>query len=257
MITVLFIGDIVGNKGREAVRKLLPDLVSEFSVDLVIANGENIAGGIGITRKTAEELLDSGVHLFTSGNHIWDKKEVFEFIDNVDWLIRPLNYPPGTPGRGFANLKVKGINIVVFNLMGRVFMNGGDCPFRVADEFLQNCGEKIIILDIHAEATSEKLSLAYYLDGRVSLVVGTHTHVQTSDARILPNGTGYITDVGMTGGLGGVIGVKKDLFIKRFLTQMPVSFEAEEETPGLEGIIARIDENSGKCIHIEAIRKYL
>lgn len=257
MITVLFIGDVVGNKGREVVKKLLPALISEFSVDLVIANGENLAGGIGITRKTAEELLDAGVHLFTSGNHVWDKKEVFEFIDDVDWLIRPLNYPPGTPGQGFVNLKVKGSNVVVFNLMGRVFMNGCDCPFRVADEFLQNCDEKVIIIDIHAEATSEKLSLAHYLDGRVSLVVGTHTHVQTSDARILPGGTGYITDVGMTGGLGGVIGVKKELFIKRFLTQMPVSFEAEEEIPGLEGVIARIDEHSGKCVWIEAIRRYL
>ncbi len=256
MITILFIGDVVGSPGRDVVKKLLPGLTKKYRVDLVIANGENLAGGLGITKKTAEELLAYGVHLFTSGNHIWDKREVLEFVDNVDWLIRPMNYPPGTPGKGFAYLQINGVEVLVFNLLGRVFMNGYDCPFRVADEFLRAHKSSVIILDFHAEATSEKLSIAYYLDGRVSLVVGTHTHIQTSDARILPYGTGYITDVGMTGGLGGVIGVRKELFIKRFLTQMPVSFEAEDRMLGLEGVVAVIDEKSGKCVEIEAIREY-
>ncbi|MGB9824244.1 MAG: TIGR00282 family metallophosphoesterase [Candidatus Hydrothermia bacterium] len=256
-MNVLFIGDVVGAPGREVVKKLLPGLIEKYSLDLVIANGENLAGGLGITKKAAEELLASGVNLFTSGNHIWDKREVLEFVENVEWLIRPLNYPPGTPGKGFTVLEVKGVEVIVFNLLGRVFMNGYDCPFRVADEFLKTHKAPVIILDFHAEATSEKLSIAHYLDGRVSLVVGTHTHVQTSDARILPKGTGYITDAGMTGGLGGVIGVKKELFIKRFLTQMPVAFEAEDRILGLEGVVAVIDESSGKCAKIEAIREYL
>lgn len=257
MITVLFIGDIVGQAGRDVVKKLLPGLRDKFGVDFVIANGENLAGGVGITRKTAEELRAVGVDVFTSGNHVWDKREVLEFINEVDWLIRPLNYPPETPGKGFGYYTVKGIEVLVFNLVGRVFMNGYDCPFRTSDEFLSRNRAKIIILDMHAEATSEKLSIAHYLDGRVSLVVGTHTHVQTSDARILPGGTGYITDAGMTGGLGGVIGVKKELFIKRFLTQMPVAFEPEDSEPGLEGVVAKLDEETGKCVEIFAIREYL
>lgn len=257
MITILFIGDIVGSQGRDVVKNLLPKLKEEFKVDFVIANGENLAGGIGITEKSALEVKRAGVDVLTGGNHIWDRREGIPFVESTDWVIRPLNYPPGTPGRGYGLFEVKGYKLLVFNLLGRVFMEPYDCPFRVADDFLKQHREKIVILDFHAEATSEKVSLAHYLDGRVSIVVGTHTHVQTSDARILPGGTGYITDAGMTGGLGGVIGVKKELFIRRFLTQMPVGFEPEESEPGLEGVVAKIDENTGKCIEISAIRRYL
>jgi len=257
VINILFVGDIVGSKGREVVKILLPKLKEELEIDFVVANGENLAGGIGITEKSALEVKGAGVDVITGGNHIWDRKEGILFVENTDWVIRPLNYPPGTPGRGFNVFMVKGYKVIVFNLLGRVFMEPYDCPFRVADEFLKEHKGDVIILDFHAEATSEKLSLAHYLDGRVSLIVGTHTHVQTSDAKVLPGGTGYITDAGMTGGLGGVIGVKKELFIRRFLSQMPVSFEPEESEPGLEGVFAKIDETTGKCIEISAIRRYL
>lgn len=257
MITVLFIGDVVASKGREVVKKLLPGIKDEYRVDFVLANGENLAGGIGITEKTAEEIRSAGVDVITGGNHMWDKREGYQFVGSVDWVIRPLNYPPGTPGRGFGYYNVLGNRVLVFNLLGRVFMNGFDCPFRIAEDFLKSNKADIIILDFHAEATSEKVSLAHFLDGKVSLIVGTHTHVQTSDARILPGGTGYITDAGMTGGLGGVIGVRKELFVRRFITQMPVAFEPEESEPGLEGVIARLDENTGKCLEINSLRKYL
>ncbi|MBP7702683.1 MAG: TIGR00282 family metallophosphoesterase [Candidatus Hydrothermae bacterium] len=257
MITVLFIGDVVAGMGREVVRKLLPGLRNKYDVDFAIANGENIAGGIGLTEKTAEEMKAAGVDVLTGGNHMWDKREVYQFIDNVDWIVRPLNYPPGTPGKGFGYYRIQGCSVMVFNLLGRVFMNGYDCPFRTAEEFLKGYSADIIILDFHAEATSEKVSLGYFLDGKVSLIVGTHTHVQTSDARVLPGGTGYVTDAGMTGGLGGVIGVKKELFVKRFITQMPVAFEPEEKDPGLEGVLARIDSNTGKCVDIKLLREYL
>lgn len=258
MINVLFIGDVVAAPGRFAVRNLLPQLKAEFSLDFIIANGENLAGGIGITEKTALDLRGAGVDVLTGGNHIWDKWEGIPFVDSTDWVIRPLNYPPGTPGRGFNIFQVRDASIMVVNLIGRVFMNGFDCPFRAIEELLSRVQyPNIVIVDFHAEATSEKVGMGYYLDGRVSLVVGTHTHVQTSDARVLPKGTGYITDVGMTGGLGGIIGVKKELFIKRLISQMPVGFEPAEEEVGLEGVVARIDEKSGKCLEIFALRRFV
>lgn len=256
MIRILMIGDIVGRPGRKAVRERVKAYRQKYKLDFVIANGENAAGGVGLTEEIAEELYSSGVDFITMGNHTWDKKEIFTFIDLEPNLIRPANYPPGTPGLGSTTVRInKEVKIGIINLAGRVFLPAIDCPFRAADEIVKKMRQEtsLIFVDFHAEATSEKIAMGYYLDGRVSVVVGTHTHVQTSDERILPGGTAYITDVGMTGPRDSVLGVQTDLVIRKFLTQLPVRFEVADGVAQLNGVLIELDENTGKAVSIERI----
>ncbi|MCL6559401.1 MAG: TIGR00282 family metallophosphoesterase, partial [Firmicutes bacterium] len=225
---LLMIGDIVGRSGRRAVKVNLSSLKKEYDLDMVIANGENAAGGKGITREVAQELFSSGVDVLTMGNHVWNKKEAFEYIDRETRIVRPANYPPGTPGIG-ANVYEtrRKVKVAVINLAGRVFLQAIDCPFRKAEELVEMMKEKarVVVVDFHAEATSEKIAMGWFLAGKVSAVVGTHTHVQTADERILPGGTAYITDLGMTGPWNSIIGVKKEIIIEKFITQIPQRFE--------------------------------
>lgn len=253
------IGDIVGKPGRRAVKQNLPDLLDGNMVDLVIANGENAAGGNGITREIALELFSYGVDIITMGNHVWNQKDIYTYIEREPRLIRPGNYPPGTPGRGFGTFRTKkGIDVGVINISGRVFMQELDCPFRVGDELVARLREKtgIILIDFHAEASSEKIAMGWYMDGRVSAVCGTHTHVQTADERVLPGGTAYISDVGMTGPLDSVIGVKKDLVIEKFITQMPRRFEVADGLYQFNAVIIEVDELSSRAVSIERIQNY-
>jgi 2',3'-cyclic-nucleotide 2'-phosphodiesterase len=259
---ILFIGDIFGRPGRTIVRERLPELVKQHSVDLIIANGENAAAGFGITAALAEELFEMGIEVLTSGNHIWDKREILEFFESANGnpysparrLLRPANYPSTLPGWGLFQGKTKAnVPYAVINLQGRVFMTSNDDPFRVADELLKKVTEKIILVDIHAEATSEKISMGWYLDGRVTAVLGTHTHIPTADEHVLPNGTAYQTDVGMTGPYDSVIGVKKELVINRFLTNMPARFEAASGDVRLCAVVIDCDESSGKARSIKRI----
>jgi len=251
-LRILMIGDVIGKPGREAVRAVLPDLKREKSIDFVICNGENTAGGFGITADTATELLESGVDVLTSGNHIWDKKEIIPYMDEGLPLIRPANYPDA-PGRG--HLSSRGVTVV--NLMGRVFMGPLDCPFRAADALLDQLKEegesRVIIVDFHAEATSEKQAMGWYLDGRVSGVFGTHTHVGTVDARILPKGTAYLTDVGMTGPVDSVIGSDKDAVLERFLTSMPHRLPVAIGSCVLNAVLVDVDEETGNASSIERV----
>ncbi len=257
-MNILFIGDIVGLPGREAVRKLLPELKKEFGLGFVIANAENAAGGSGITQKIAYELFDSGVDVLTSGDHIWKKKEIVEVIKSDPRIMRPANFPESSPGRGYNVFNTAtGVKVGVINIQGRVFMEALDCPFRVADkayEALQK-DTKIIIVDMHAEATSEKVALGWYLDGKVSAVLGTHTHIQTADDKILPAGSAYITDAGMTGPYDSVIGRKVEHVLERFLTSMPVKFEVAESNIQLHGVVVDVDEVSGKARSITRIQR--
>jgi metallophosphoesterase (TIGR00282 family) len=255
-VNILFIGDIVGKPGRQAVSRELHRLVDRYNVDVVIANGENASGGFGITAESAKELFACGIHLFTSGNHIWDKKEALEYLKNEERILRPANYPEGTPGKGSALVTTPGGSRVgVINLEGRVFMNNLECPFRTADREIValSAATKIIIVDFHAEATSEKSSLGWYLDGRVSAVVGTHTHVQTADERVLTSGTAYITDVGMTGAFDSVIGVRKEEPIHKFLTHLPAKFEVAKKDMRINAVVLTIDEVSGLALGIERV----
>jgi 2',3'-cyclic-nucleotide 2'-phosphodiesterase len=255
-VKVLFIGDIIGKPGRDALSRELHRIVDRHMVDLVIANGENSAGGFGLTAEVAQDLFKCGVHILTSGNHIWDKKESLEYIKREPRVVRPANYPEGTPGRGATIATTPGgIKIGILNLEGRVFMNNLDCPFRCADREIAKLKEEtaIIFVDFHAEATSEKASLGWYLDGRVSAVVGTHTHVQTADERILTAGTAYITDAGMTGAFDSVIGVKKEEAIQKFITQRPAKFEISKKDTRINAVVIDIDENSGLALGIERI----
>ena len=240
---ILFIGDIVGKPGRRAVRELLPGIVEEHRIDFVIANCENAAAGLGVTAEIVEELYGARIDVLTSGNHIWDKKEVMEFVDDYETLLRPANYPEGTPGRGSVVKPTPGgIHVGVINLAGRVFMHPLDCPFRTAEREIEKMKQKahVIIVDMHAEATSEKIAMGWYLDGRVTAVLGTHTHVQTADDRILPGGTAYITDVGMTGPFDSVIGIKKEAILQRFLLQIPNKFEVAKRDVRLQGVVVEI-----------------
>jgi metallophosphoesterase (TIGR00282 family) len=255
-VNILFIGDIVGKPGRQAVSRELHRLVDRYNIDMVIANGENASGGFGITTETARELFACGVHLFTSGNHIWDKKEALEYLKKEERIIRPANYPDGAPGKGSVVFTTPGgVKVGVLNLEGRVFMDALDCPFRAADREVAALAAvtPVIIVDFHAEATSEKSSLGWYLDGRVSAVVGTHTHVQTADERLLTAGTAYISDVGMTGAFDSVIGVRKEEPIYRFLTQLPAKFEVAKKDIRMNAVVLTIDEASGKALGIERI----
>ena len=250
---ILMIGDVIGKPGRKAVQILVPGLRREYGIDLVIANGENTAGGFGITPDTADELLDGGVDVITSGNHIWKQKEITSYL-NQEWpLIRPANYPAGAPGMGHIRLG----QIMVLNLMGRVFMAPLDCPFKTADRVLQEGNgtdpPKVIVVDFHAEATSEKQAMGWYLDGRVSAVVGTHTHVATADARILPGGTAYVTDLGMTGPYNSVIGSEIPAVIERFVSQMPQRLTVAKGPVILNSVMVDIDERDGKATSIQRI----
>ncbi|NOX97066.1 MAG: TIGR00282 family metallophosphoesterase [Nitrospirae bacterium] len=254
---ILFIGDIVGRGGREAVRELLPRIQREEGIDLSVANGENAAGGTGITPKIMNQLFFCGVDIITSGNHLWDKKEIIPTIDKERRLLRPANYPPGVPGLGSTVAETaSGLRIGIINLSGRVFMPALDCPFRTAEREIEKLRKKtqLILVDIHAEATSEKIAMGWFLDGKVSAVVGTHTHVQTADERIMPQGTAYITDVGMTGSAESVIGVKTDLILRRFLTQLPVRFEPAEEDIYLSAVVLDLNPSTGKANSIERVR---
>ena len=248
---ILFIGDVIGRPGRNALEWLLPGIKKEFAVDFTIANGENAAGGFGLTRKLAEELTAIGVDVLTSGNHIWDRREVLADLDSMSNVLRPLNYPPRLPGRGWAVFETsRGIKICVINLSGRVFMQPLDCPFRAVDAVLGNAPNMVTLVDMHAEATSEKVAMGWYLDGKVSAVVGTHTHVQTSDDRVLPGGTAYITDVGMTGPFDSVIGIDRTAIIERFLTSIPARFEVAAGDVRLSAVVISIDSRTRKAVTI-------
>jgi metallophosphoesterase (TIGR00282 family) len=228
-MNLLFLGDIVGRPGRDLVRRHVRALGTRYAADLIIANGENAAGGAGITRENMLEILAAGVDVITTGNHVWDKRETLEFIGNDARLLRPANFPEGTPGAGsYVATARNGIKVGVINVMGRVFMLPIDDPFRAAEREIARVNEQgaqVIFVDVHAEATSEKISLAYYLDGKVAAVIGTHTHVQTADERILAGGTACLTDVGMTGPHDGVIGIEKEAIIARFISALPARFE--------------------------------
>ncbi|MDA8172371.1 MAG: TIGR00282 family metallophosphoesterase [Nitrospiraceae bacterium] len=254
---VLFIGDIVGRPGRVAVKVLLPRIIERYKVDFVIANGENAAGGFGITESAASELFATGINIITSGNHIWDKKEVIPYLTKEDRLLRPMNFPPGVPGFGSVVAEVPGAGaLAVMNLQGRVFMPAIDCPFRTALDETKRIRQRTnnIIVDFHAEATSEKTALGYFLDGKVSAVIGTHTHVQTADEKILPGGTAYITDVGMTGPAESVIGVKKEQIVEKFLTQMPTRFEIPAGRALMSALLMEINEKDGRASSVSRMQ---
>jgi 2',3'-cyclic-nucleotide 2'-phosphodiesterase len=234
----------------------LGKLIDRHAVDLVVANGENAAAGFGLTVDVARELFDCGIDVMTSGNHIWDKREIFDQLEADPRLLRPANYPPGLPGRGAGVFRTAaGTAVGVVNLEGRVFMNNLDCPFRAADALIQELRREtpIILVDFHAEATSEKMALGHYLDGRVSAVIGTHTHIQTADEQILSGGTAYLTDAGMTGSRDGVIGIRKELSIERFLTQLPVRFEVAKKDPILCGLLVEVDEQTGHALGLARV----
>ncbi|OIQ08863.1 TIGR00282 family metallophosphoesterase [Neomoorella thermoacetica] len=256
---ILMIGDVVGRPGRKAVREVLPALLQEHRPDLVIANGENAAGGNGITPDTAGELFASGIDVLTMGNHVWDKREALTLLEEEERIIRPANYPPGTPGRGYNLFEVKeGLKVGVINLSGRVFLPPLECPFRLGRQLAEElrAETRVIIVDFHAEATSEKVALGWHLDGLVSAVVGTHTHIQTADARVLPGGTAYITDVGMTGPRDSVLGVKTEIIVHKFLTQLPARFEIAGGVIQLEGVILDIDPSTGRAAGIQRVQHY-
>lgn len=259
-MNIIMIGDIVGRPGRRAVKELLPSLIREFQIDLVLANGENAAGGNGITPDLAEELYTFGVDILTMGNHVWDKKEILPYFEVENRIIRPANYPPGAPGKGFLVFPVtRNVKVGVLNLAGRVFMGDLDCPFRCADVMLAEIKRQtpVIIVDFHAEATSEKQALGWYLDGRVTAVLGTHTHTQTADERLLPAGTAYITDVGMTGPRDSVLGVKSEIILKKFITQMPARFEIADGVAQLNAVVLGINPANGEAYSIKRVQRYL
>lgn len=254
---ILFIGDIVGRPGRQVVREALPRLIDQHMIDLVIANGENAAAGFGLTPDVVSELFSLGIDVLTTGNHVWDKRDGLVCLEQEPALLRPANYPAEAPGHGSGVFKTPaGLSVAVVNLEGRVFMGNLDCPFRKADAILEELGsdQKIVFVDFHAEATSEKGALSAYLDGRVSAVVGTHTHVQTADERVLPGGTAFISDVGMSGARDSVIGIRKELSIQRFMTQMPVRYEIAKKDPVLCAVVVSIDESTGKATGIERVQ---
>lgn len=257
MINILFIGDINGKPGREAVKALLPQLIKDKKIDFVIANGENASSGFGITHESYKFLIECGINVITMGNHTWDNKDIYKFIDSEPGLIRPANLSPGNPGKGYSLFTIDGksTKVGVLSLRGRVFMQQADDPFRTADKIVNEMRltTPVIIVDMHAEATSEKQAMGFFLDGRASLVAGTHTHVQTSDERIFKGGTAFITDAGMTGPFDSVIGVEKEIILRRFLTFMPEKFEIAKGDVHLNAVAVSIDEETGKALRIERI----
>ena len=258
---ILFIGDIFGRPGRTIVKDRLPDLRKHHAVDLIIANCENAAAGFGITPPLAEELFDLGIDVMTTGNHVWDKREIIEYFQMADGnphsparrLLRPANFSQGLPGWGVYEGQKNGISYAVMNLQGRVFMGSSDDPFRYVDRLLEQVKSKIVFVDFHAEASSEKVAFGWYLDGRVTAVVGTHTHIPTADETVLPKGTAYITDVGMTGPYDSVIGVKKELVIEKFLSGMPARFEAANGGVRLCAVVVECDDQTGRATRMERL----
>ncbi len=253
---IFFIGDIIGKPGRYYIKEKLPEFLKEHEIDCCLANAENCSGGFGLTRESSEELFRSGVNVLTSGNHIWDRKVIMSFIDKETRLLRPLNYPPGTPGKGDLIFEAgNGVPIGVVNLQGRVFMAPIDCPFRAVESNLDRIKReaRIVLVDFHAEATAEKIAMGWFLAGKVTGVVGTHTHVQTADERVLEGGTAYITDVGMTGSISGVIGMRKQEAIQKLVTQLPKRFTPDTGDVKMMGVVLDVDENTGKAISITRI----
>lgn len=255
---IAFFGDVVGKIGRRGVTKCLGSLREKGDLDFVIANCENSAGGVGVDPGSARELLAAGIDVLTSGNHVWAKREIVEYLTDSDVLLRPANFAPTNPGWGYT-VKVgrNGASVAVVNLIGRVFMNTYDCPFRTVDAVLETIGERarVIVVDMHAEATSEKVAMGWHLDGRVAAVIGTHTHVQTADERILPNGTAYLTDAGMCGPRDSVIGVRREQVLRRFLTQMPGRFEVAEGSVLVQGAVVDVDEATGHAREIRRVQE--
>jgi metallophosphoesterase (TIGR00282 family) len=255
-MNILFIGDVVGKPGRQAVAARLPELVSSYGIEFTIANAENAAGGLGVTPGVADEMLALGINCLTTGNHVWKHREFIEYAAREPRIVRPANYPPGTPGRGAeVYLTLQGGSVGVLSVVGRVFMEPLDCPFRAADREIEALRgrTKVLVADLHAEASSEKVALGWYLDGRVAAAIGTHTHVQTADERILPKGTAYITDAGMTGPTESVIGIKREPVIERFLTGMPTKFEVAAGPVALSGVVVTVDEATGSARSIERV----
>ena len=255
-MNILFIGDIFASAGRNAVAGCLQEIISSHHIDLAVANAENAAGGFGLTPLVTEELLSMGLDVLTSGNHIWDKEEAIALIERDQRVVRPVNFPPGAPGRGFGVFTTgAGERLAVVSVLGRIFMTPYDCPFRAMESVLEKLGSstRVIFVDFHAEATSEKMALAWYLDGRVSAIVGTHTHVQTADERIFPRGTAYLTDAGMTGPHDSVIGVRKELALRRLMQQMPVRYQPADADLRLHGILIEVDAGSGRATSVERI----
>lgn len=252
---IMLTGDVIGRPGRKAFRVHTPRLRKEKGIDIVIANGENSAGGKGITQSSLDELYHGGADIITTGNHVWDKKEVMEFIDREPFLLRPANYPEGTPGKGWCIYPFKAKNIGVINLSGRTFMPALDCPFQKVEQLLRELEGMcdVLLLDFHAEATSEKMAMGWYLDGRVQCVVGTHTHVQTADERILPKGTAYITDLGMVGPWNSILGVRTDIILKKFLSGLPVRFDLAEPPNVYSAVILELDDATGRATGIERV----
>jgi len=252
-VLILAVGDIIGRPGRQATQELLPGLQQQYGLDLIIANGENAAGGLGLTSTTAREVLGAGVDVLTSGNHIWAQKEIIPYLDGEMPILRPLNYPPGVPGRGY----IINSQAMVVNLIGRTFMSNFDCPFRAMDQLLAEVKNKppVIIVDFHAEATSEKVAMGRYLDGRVSAVLGTHTHIGTIDTQILPQGTAYVTDIGMTGPINSVIGDDTESVLQRFLTIIPSRLSVGKGKTIFNAVLVSVDENSGKALTIDRISR--
>ena len=250
------VGDVFGEPGRAALARLLPGLRQQHAIDFCVVNVENAAGGFGVTPPMARQFLAEGADVMTSGNHVWDKREIVEYIAKENLLLRPANFPLGTPGVGHVTVKCGPHKVAVLNLMGRVFMLPIDCPFRKADEVVPELRKDtpIVLVDMHCEATSESQAMGWYLDGRVSAVIGTHRHVQTADERVLPGGTAYITDLGMTGPTDGVIGVDRDLILQKFLQQMPVRFEPAKGPAALHGAVIVVDPDSGRASDIRRLR---
>ncbi|MBM4763892.1 TIGR00282 family metallophosphoesterase [Bacillus sp. B15-48] len=254
---ILFIGDVVGSPGRDMVKEYLSKLKDKFRPTITIVNGENSASGKGINEKIYRQFLEWGAQAVTLGNHAWDKKEIFDFIDKAKYLIRPANFPEEVPGNGIVYLKVNQDEVAVINLQGRTFLPAIDCPFKKADELIEEARQRtpIIFVDFHAEATSEKQAMGWYLDGKATAVIGTHTHVQTADERILPKGTAYLTDAGMTGPYDGILGMERSSVLKRFLTTLPVRFEVSETgSAQLSGVLIDLDNKTGKATKIQRIQ---
>jgi 2',3'-cyclic-nucleotide 2'-phosphodiesterase len=252
-MTLLFIGDIFASPGRRIVADHLQDIVKTNAVDLTIANGENAAGGFGITPALADELFGYGIDVLTSGNHIWDKKEIYDYLGRQPRLLRPANYPADVPGSGVAVVKARnGLDCAIINLQGRTYMPQTECPFRKADCILESLPPEVVVrfVDFHAEVTSEKMAMGWHLDGRVSAIIGTHTHVPTADTRILPGGSAYQTDVGMTGAYGSVIGIDTEIIIRRFMTGLPVRMEAAKNSAELHSVLVQVDDATGKAVNI-------
>lgn len=253
---ILFLGDIVGSSGRDMVKEYLPRLKRKYQPSIIVANGENSANGRGITEKITKELYAAGVQAITLGNHTWDNKEIFDFIDQDSRMIRPANFPEGTPGKGITYVSSPEGDLAIINLQGRAFLPPLDCPFTVANQLVEEARKrtKYIFVDFHAEATSEKQAMGWYLDGKISAVVGTHTHVQTADERILPGGTGYLTDVGMCGPMDGILGMNREAVLKKFLTQLPVRFEVASGQTQLNAVLFTLHKDTGKTAKIQRIR---